>query len=77
MIYFNEEEQPHRIDGPAIECEDGHKEYWVNGKLHRIDGPAIEWPYGDKEYWVNGERYTEQEFNQISLNKQIEELFIL
>jgi len=30
----NENEERHRVDGPAIVYEDGHCEWWVNGKLH-------------------------------------------
>jgi len=44
----------HREDGPAVEWEDGTKEWWVKGMLHRTDGPAIEFPNGDAEWWVNG-----------------------
>lgn len=32
----------HRLDGPAIEWDDGVKEYRHYGLLHREDGPAIE-----------------------------------
>lgn len=34
---------PHKLDGPAFEDNDGRKEWYQNGKLHRIDGPAIEY----------------------------------
>ena len=52
--YYNEKDQPHREDGPAIEDADGSKEWWVNGKLHREDGPAIEYANGTKAWYVNG-----------------------
>ena len=42
----------HRLDGPAIEWSNGHKEWWLNDKRHRLDGPAIEWSHG-KQWWVN------------------------
>ena len=32
---------PHRADGPAIEWDNGDKEWYINGKLHRDDGPAL------------------------------------
>lgn len=32
----------HREDGPAIELEDGSKEWFRNGRRHRDDGPAVE-----------------------------------
>ena len=31
----------HRLDGPAVEYEDGGYQYYRHGKLHRLDGPAI------------------------------------
>jgi hypothetical protein len=41
----------HRVDGPAVEYEDGYKEWCLNGDTHRDDGPAIERANGDKEWW--------------------------
>ena len=41
--WYNEYHQLHRIDGPAIEWNNGHKEWWINGRLHRDnDLPIIE-----------------------------------
>ena len=40
--YYNEQDQRHREDGPAIERPDGSKYWYVNGKRHREDGPAYE-----------------------------------
>ena len=39
----------HRTDGPAIEYNNGDKEWWYFGKHHRIDGPAI--VKGDRKIW--------------------------
>jgi hypothetical protein len=40
---------------PAIECGDGHTEWWEDGYLHRENGPAIISDYGDwEEYWEHG-----------------------
>jgi hypothetical protein len=44
----------HRIDGPAVECADGYKAWYVDGKRHRLDGPAIEWADGCKAWFVDG-----------------------
>ena len=52
--WYSEKDQPHRLDGPAIERANGDKEWWVEGKLHRLDGPAVECANGDKEWWVKG-----------------------
>jgi len=61
----------HRLDGPAIEYTDGHKEWWVNGKKHRLDGPASEWSNGNKFWYVDGEYLTEMEFNDLSATLEL------
>ena len=61
--WFNNKDQAHRLDGPAVEQADGGKSWWVEGKRHRLDGPAIEWADGRKEWFVEGEPLTEKEFN--------------
>lgn len=40
-IYFNQLEQVHREDGPAIEWSNKDKEWWVNDKRHRWNSPAL------------------------------------
>jgi len=52
--YFYEGER-HNIRGPAVECENGSFEYWVDGICHRDQGPAI-WKSTTKilEYWRDG-----------------------
>jgi hypothetical protein len=52
--WYNDKENRHRLDGPAVEWANGHKEWWVNGKLHRLDGPAVECAEGSKSWWVDG-----------------------
>ena len=32
----------HRLDGPAVEYNDGCKIWYKNGRRHRIDGPVYE-----------------------------------
>jgi hypothetical protein len=63
-VYFKDKglEIPHRLDGPAIECLDGHKSWYANGKRHRLDGPAVECADGYKAWWLHGQRITEGEF---------------
>ena len=57
--YRNSNRELHRIDGPAVEWENGYKSWYLNGQFHRIDGPAREWPAGSKEWYVNGELHRE------------------
>ena len=49
----------HKKDGPAIECLDGSKYWYLNGKCHRKDGPAIEWANGTKYWCLNGKFHRE------------------
>ena len=49
----------HREDGPAIECPNGTKAWYQNGKYHRTDGPAIIYWNGKKEYWLYDKYYSD------------------
>jgi hypothetical protein len=62
--YYNEKGKIHRLDGPAIEHQDGTKQWFINGKLHREDGPAIEWSDSDISWYLNGVYYFEDEWEQ-------------
>lgn len=62
--YINENHELHREDGPAIECADGTKYWYLNGKRHREDGPAVELCSGSKHWYLNGENLSEEDFNQ-------------
>jgi hypothetical protein len=53
MAYLDDESNLHREDGPAIEYDDGSKEWYQHGKLHRLDGPAVEWADGGKCWYQN------------------------
>ena len=55
--WYNHNGLQHRIDGPAVEWNNGAKEWWFNGLRHRSDGPTIEWTDGHKEWWLNGKRH--------------------
>ena len=64
-LYYSDREMTvlHREDGPAVEYEDGYKEWWLNGKLHREDGPAAKYADGSKAWFLNDTCLTEEEFN--------------
>ena len=49
----------HRVKGPACDCVNGTKLWYVNGRLHREDGPAIEYSNGIKIWYLNGIRHRE------------------
>ncbi len=57
--YFNEKEQLHREDGPAVEWSDGIKLWFKEGKYHREDGPAIEYSNGEKIWCREGKYHRE------------------
>ena len=52
-----------RPDGPAVECADGYKVWYVDDKYHRLDGPAVVYADGGKEWWIDGVALTEEQFN--------------
>ena len=52
--YYDSTGQYHRLDGPAYEDVNGHKEWYCNGNLHRLDGPAVEFASGSKHWYYNG-----------------------
>ena len=53
--FYIKNQNPHRLDGPAIEWAEGGQEWWQNGKLHRDDGPAVIEPNGDEMWLCHGE----------------------
>ena len=55
--WYNDKDERHRLDGPAVEWLDGYKAWWIDGKLHRLDGPAVEDAYGYKAWFVDGKRH--------------------
>ena len=57
--HYNNQNQLHCENGPAIEYADGIKYWFINDQLHREDGPAIERPNGDKDWYFNGKRHRE------------------
>ncbi len=63
IIYYNEQGQWHREDGPAVEYADGQKHWYINGLKHRIDGPAIEYVLdGRTAYYIMGKHYSYEEW---------------
>jgi len=53
-MWHNESEWLHRENGPAIECSNGDKFWFINGVYHREDGPAVECADGRKWWYING-----------------------
>ena len=62
--WYNAKDEYHRVGGPAIECADGGKEWYLEGKLHRSDGPAVVYIYGHRHWYLEGKEYTEAEYNK-------------
>jgi hypothetical protein len=58
--WYNESEDELQ---PAIDCIDGHIEYWEDGVLNRNNAPAVISAGDDKiEYWENGERIKKERY---------------
>lgn len=63
---FFKNKKLHRLDGPAIQWDDGCYVWCKDGKLHREDGPACYWPLNSKtEEW-----FYEGEYIDVETNKQ-------
>jgi hypothetical protein len=39
--------------------DNGHKDWYLNGKYHREDGPAVEYADGAKYWYLNGKLHRE------------------
>jgi len=52
-LYYNEQNELHRLDGPALEYANGSKVWLQNGKWHRLAGPTFEWAIGTKWWYIN------------------------
>ena len=57
--YYNDLDQLHRKDGPAVECANGEKYWYLNDKRHREDGPALEYANGTKCWYLNDQFHRE------------------
>lgn len=67
----------HRLDGPAIEWDNGGKEWRQRGVHYRVDGPAIEWINGRKEWCLNGNHFASEQkwFKALDKEDKINYLF--
>ena len=63
-FWRNEKGEFHRINGPAVEWNNGSKYWYINGERHRVDGPAVEFVNGSKYWYINGEEYTEAQYKE-------------
>ena len=63
FIHFeNEEEENHRVNGPAF-IGKFRQSWYKNGKRHRLDGPAV--INGKYQAWyIEGEEYTESAYHK-------------
>jgi hypothetical protein len=68
--WYNDEQELHRENEPAIVYISGATIYFLNGKKHREDGPAIDFQ-NIKEWYINGVQYSEEEFLRIVKMKEL------
>jgi hypothetical protein len=72
--YQNEQGYCHRTDGPAIEWNNGSKEWFINGNLHREDGPAIEWNNKKNTYCLYNKEYSFDDWKEEVTNLKLKRL---
>ena len=65
VIWVNNNGDFHNLSGPAVIWVNGHKEWYLHGRLHNLRGPAIINADGIKKWWISGIEYSEEEFNKI------------
>lgn len=67
--WYNENDQLHREDGPAVIYPNEVQQWYKNGKLHREDGPAVIYLKDcENIYYIHGNiilANNEEEFNEI------------
>jgi len=56
ICYYNENNELHREDGPAIEYITGYRVWYKNNRRHRLDGPAYISYNGYQEWYIDGKR---------------------
>jgi hypothetical protein len=52
-----QDDELHRLDGPAVIGPGGDKHWFQNGQRHRIDGPAVEYADGDRQWFQDDQRH--------------------
>jgi hypothetical protein len=62
--WFDKEMKLHRENGPAVEWDNGYKEYYKHGILHNLNGFARIFGGGTGEYYIEGKSYSKQIFDK-------------
>ena len=75
--WYNEHDQLHRTDGPAVIYTNGGQYWFINNKFHRTDGPAIIRSDGTKEFWIHNIQLTEDEYYDIIQSEEHLNWFLL
>ena len=52
--WLDDKGKKHRLNGPALEFNDGYKSWYCHGTRHREDGPAVEMPSGRRTWYEEG-----------------------
>ena len=59
QMWFNENKEFHRKDGPAVVYTNGEQLWYQNNKPHREDGPAVIYSNGTQYWYKNGKLHRE------------------
>ena len=57
VLYYNRQEQLHRVHGPAIDRPNVYREWRQQGLRHRLVEPAVERADGTRSWFRNGKRH--------------------
>lgn len=69
-VYYDRDDLPHRVDGPAVEFVDGTELWYQHGLRHRTDGPAIVRANGVRRWFLYGKEFTEEN-HRLMLNVMV------
>lgn len=69
--YYDDNEELHNDNGPAVVYANGDKAWYQHGKLHREDGAAFEGQNGYRAFWLKGLKYRRlNEFKIATINNE-------
>lgn len=60
VFHYDKDGLLHRIDGPAVDSENGFGVFYRHGKLHNTTGPAINYQH-EYHWYVNDVKITSWE----------------
>jgi hypothetical protein len=77
--WYDDDQQRHRVDGPAVTFINGSEHWFIHGRRHRSDGPAVIYPTGDysRDWYINGTLYYTNKSYQEAADLTDEEMIVI